>query len=54
MPYLKDKFVGGTVKLETPRSVWTAGCCVWTEPGNVYGNLEKSPVLRGDEQQPEG
>ena len=42
MPYLKDKFVGGTVKLETPRSVWTAGCCVWTEPGNVYGNLEKA------------
>ena len=32
-PYLKDKFVGGTVKLETPRSVWTAGCCVWTKPG---------------------
>ena len=42
MPYLTDKFVGGTVKLETPRSVWTAGCCVWTEPGNVYGNLEKA------------
>ena len=42
MPYLKDKFVGDTVKLETPRSVWTAGCCVWTEPGNVYGNLEKA------------
>ena len=42
MPYLKDKFVGGTVKLETPRSVWTAGCCVWTEPGKVYGNLEKA------------
>ena len=38
-PYLKDKFVGGTVKLETPRSVWTAGCCVWTEPGKVTGNL---------------
>ena len=39
MPYLKDKFLGGTVKLETPRSVWTAGCCVWTEPGRVFGNF---------------
>ena len=38
-PYVKDKFLGGTVRLETPRSVWTAGCCVWTEPGMVTGNL---------------
>ena len=42
IPYPKDKFLGGTVKLETPRSVWTAGCCVGTEPGNGYGNVEKA------------
>lgn len=29
-PYLKNKFLGGTVTLETPRSLWTAGCCVWS------------------------
>ena len=39
MPYVKDKFLGGTVRLETPRSVWTAGCCVWTEPGRVFGRF---------------
>ena len=38
-PYVKDKFLGGTVRLETPRSVWTAGCCVWTEPGRVFGRI---------------
>ena len=32
------KFVKGNVKLKTPRSVWTAGCCVWEEPGRVFGN----------------
>ena len=37
-PYLKNKFVKGKVNLETPRSVWTAGCCVWEEPGRVFGN----------------
>ena len=39
LTYLKDKFLGGTVKLETPRAVWTAGCCVWEEPGKVFGKL---------------
>ena len=39
-PTVINKF--GSVNLLTPRSVWTAGCCVWTEPGNVYGNLEKA------------
>ena len=38
MPYLKDTFVNGKVKLKTPRSVWTAGCCVSEEPGRVFGN----------------
>ena len=33
-PIVINKF--GSVKLETPRSVWTAGCCVWTEPGRVF------------------
>ena len=38
-PYLRKKFINQKVNLETPRSVWTAGCCVWTEPGKVTGNL---------------
>ena len=38
-PYLKNTFVNGKVKLKTPRSVWTAGCCLWTEPGSVLGSL---------------
>ena len=29
----------GSVNLLTPRSVWTAGCCLWTEPGRVLGSL---------------
>ena len=37
-PYLKNTFVNGRVNLKTPRSVWTAGCCVWEEPGRVFGN----------------
>ena len=28
----------GSVNLVIPRSVWTAGCCLWTEPGRM-GNL---------------
>ena len=30
------------VKLETPAAVWTAGCCVWKEPGRIFGNLWKT------------
>ena len=26
----------GGVTLKTPRSIWTAGCCVWEEPGWVF------------------
>jgi len=28
LPYTKETFPGN-VKLDTPRAVWTAGCCVW-------------------------
>ena len=38
-PYLRKKFANQKVNLETPRSVWTAGCCVWTEPGKVFGHF---------------
>ena len=38
-PYLRKKFINQKVNLETPRSVWTAGCCVWTEPGRVFGRI---------------
>lgn len=38
LPYLRENFPRG-VKLVTPRAVWTAGCCVWEEPGKVFGKL---------------
>ena len=27
------------VTLETPAAVWTAGCCVWKEPGKFFGKF---------------
>ena len=36
-PIVINKF--GSVNLVIPRSVWTAGCCLWTEPGRVLGSL---------------
>ena len=40
-PQLTNTFqVGPTpVRLDTPRAVWTAGCCVWKEPGKFFGKL---------------
>ncbi|PFX15063.1 uncharacterized protein LOC111344015 [Stylophora pistillata] len=34
-PYQRDTFVQGTIKLVTPRSTWTAGCCIWLKPGEA-------------------
>jgi len=41
LPYRRENFPGnaGNVKLVTPRAVWTAGCCVWEEPGKYLGKL---------------
>ena len=41
LPYLTQNFPGG-VTLVTPRAIWTAGCCVWEEPGKVFGRLWKT------------
>ena len=38
LPYGRENFPGN-VKLVTPRAVWTAGCCVWAEPGKYFGRL---------------
>ncbi|CAH3160347.1 unnamed protein product, partial [Pocillopora meandrina] len=40
-PRLRNTFQVGptTVRLDTPRAVWTAGCCVWKEPGKIFGKL---------------
>ena len=40
LPYPGTNFNG--VNLVTPRAVWTAGCCVWMEPGKIFGNWWKS------------
>lgn len=37
-PY-QNKFGSVNQNLVIPRSVWTAGCCLWTEPGRMTGNL---------------
>ena len=36
LPYTRKAFPNG-VTLVTPRAVWTAGCCVWNEPGRIFG-----------------
>ena len=43
-PQVTNTFTVGhrRVKLETPAAVWTAGCCVWKEPGRIFGNLWKT------------
>ena len=43
-PQVTNTFTVGhrRVKLETPAAVWTAGCCVWKEPGWIFGNLWKT------------
>ena len=40
-PHVSTTFTVGqnTVTLETPQAVWTAGCCVWKEPGKLFGKL---------------
>ena len=40
-PPVTDAFKLGPTKvmLKTPRAVWTAGCCVWKEPGKIFGKL---------------
>lgn len=41
LSYNRENFPGnaGNVKLVTPRAVWTAGCCVWAEPGKYLGKM---------------
>ena len=34
LPYLRHNFPGN-IALGTPRAVWTAGCCVWEEFGQI-------------------
>ena len=41
LPYTRLMFPAG-VKLVTPRAVWTAGCCVWNEPGKIIGSYWQS------------
>ena len=40
-PRVTEAFKLGPTKvmLKTPRAVWTAGCCVWKEPGKLFGKL---------------
>lgn len=45
LPYQREIFPGN-VKLVTPRAVWTAGCCVWAQPGNYLKNVW--PVKRAE------
>lgn len=36
LPHTNTNF--GGVTLVTPRALWTTGCCVWPQPGTVFGN----------------
>lgn len=44
-PYKRISF-SNAVKLVTPTAVWTAGCCVWHEPGVVFGT--KWPYVKAE------
>ena len=34
-PFQTDTFAQGKIKLVTPRSIWTAGCCIWQVQGGA-------------------
>ena len=43
-PPLSDRFTVGprTVKLVTPRAVWTAGCCVWNQQAQSFAVMSNN------------
>lgn len=47
-PPAKNMFVGGTVRLDTPRAMWTAGCCVWNEYGTSKQDSAESFAVMGN------
>ena len=49
-PHFTNTFQVGptTVRLDTPRAVWTAGCCVWKEPGKFLGKLWQTEMSVND------
>lgn len=47
-PPAKNMFVSGTVRLDTPRAMWTAGCCVWNEYGISKQDSAESFAVMGN------
>ena len=48
--YCINKFVKNTVKLGTPRSIWTAGCCVWTDQDANTKRAESFAVMSNNQE----
>ena len=39
---IASRYLQGQLRLDTPLALWTAGCCVWKEPSNVFGSASQS------------
>jgi len=52
LPYTRESFPG-IVRLNTPRAVWTAGCCVWAKGAESFAvisnNMDNSALLHQTE-----
>ena len=52
-PYQRDAFVQGTITLVSPRSIWTAGCCMWQVPGGAK-RAESFAVMSNNQNKKSG
>ena len=49
--YRRNKFVKNAVTLVTPRSIWTAGCCVWIDPKTKAEKTESFVVMSNNQKE---
>ena len=48
-PFPTDTFVQGTLTLVTPRSLWTAVCCIWQVPGEEKKRAESFAMMSNNQ-----
>ena len=48
-PFPTDTFVQGTITLVTPRSLWTAVCCIWQVPGEEKKRAESFAMMSNNQ-----
>lgn len=49
-PDIKNRYLNGKVRLDTPRAMWTAGCCVWSLFGQRQHPQAASFAVMGNNQ----